>query len=619
MSDRPDGPITSGPPLSSRADARVRAIDPAIAAAASGQGPIGRAVDAVRRWVGFGASAARADDMAALPGAAQQTTERPVQSSQVQRNDQIAPGDSNAFFGPGQALPPVAPHRDVAGRAFDYQVGYNATTQPRRFEPVSFVTLRNLAEYDLVRLAIETRKDQLVRVKWSILPKRPPGQKHAPPADCECEKLEKFFSKPDGINGWEQWVRAIAEDSFVLDGVALYRRNTVGGDPYALEQIDAATVSLLIDKTGRRPLPPAPAYQQILKGVPAIEYTSDELIYSIRNPRSHKAYGLSPVEQIITYVTLGLRRVTTQLQHYTEGNVPPSLISVPETWTVEQISMFQRYWDSVMENPSVRRRAKFVPAGMNYWPTQADSQIYDQFDEWLARVVAYAFSLPPTPFVRQMNRATAETAYESALEEGLEPMLQWLKRIIDNEIEHFLQKPGYEIVWENIRSLNPQEQQQIDLADIRAGVKSIDEVREARGDAPVGLPHIIWGVGPLGFMSVDAMKKAIQMGLDMPQPPPPPDMGMGMPGEDPLAGADPALLAQFGLDQGQQQGMQGQQPNDMQQGAQQGMAPPPNPLLAGPSPQVGKRPVDTGAALRALEAEFFRSKPAAKGDSDGAE
>ena len=65
--------------------------------------------------------------------------------------------------------------------------------------------------------------------------------------------------------------------------------------------------------------------------------------------------------------------------------------------------------------------------------------------------------------------------------------------------------------------------------------------------------------------------------------------------------------------------MQGQGPNDMQQGAQQGMSPPPNPLLAGPSPQVSNQPVNTGAALRALESEIFRRKPAAKGKSDGAE
>ncbi|MGC2411735.1 MAG: hypothetical protein WA459_03435, partial [Stellaceae bacterium] len=45
----------------------------------------------------------------------------------------------------------------------------------------------------------------------------------------------------------------------------------------------------------------------------------------------------------------------------------------------------------------------------------------DEFDEWLARIVCYAFSLPPTAFTRQINRATAETAQESSLAEGLWP------------------------------------------------------------------------------------------------------------------------------------------------------------------------------------------------------
>jgi hypothetical protein len=586
----------------------VRAIDPALVDAVAGKGAMGRALDVVRRWVGLGASAAQA---APTPGemGAPPNVERPNAPSEVQRQPSPSGTDSKGWFGEGTPLPPVAPRDEVAGRQFDFQAGYNLSYTPRRFEGVSFALLRSMADYDLVRLAIETRKDQLARVKWSILPKKPLGQKYSPPKDKTCEQIEKFFSKPDGVHGWEQWVRGIAEDTFVLDGVALYRRKTRDGKPYSLEQIDASTVNLLIDRTGRRPLPPGPAYQQILKGLPAVEFTSDELTYSIRNPRSHRAYGLSQVEQIITYVNLGLRRVTKQLQTYTDGNVPDSLISVPESWTVQQIDAFQRYWDSVMENPSSRRRAKFVPAGLNYYPTNSDAQIYDQFDEWLARVVAYAFSLPPTPFVKQNNRATAESAYETALEEGLEPLLQWLKRLLDDEIEHFLGFPGYEFVWDNIRTLNAQEQQAYDLADIRQGIRSIDEVREARGDSPLGLPHIVWGIGPLGFMSVDAIKKAIKLGLDMPQPPAPPDMGMGMPGEDPLANADPALLQQLGLGD-QSQGMQAEDQR------QPGFAPQ---IPGQAEPAAAPMRVNIGPELARLEASILRRKQPKGAPGDAAE
>jgi PAS domain-containing protein len=556
-------------------------------------------------------SAAQADDT----DSQQSLVERPVPPNQVQppRGQPGSPGD--AWFGPGVPLPPVAPWEEVAGRQFDFPAGYNLGTTPRRHEGVSFQLLRGLADYDLVRLAIETRKDQLARVGWSILPKRPPGQKYSNKADETCAEIEKFLRKPDGVHRWDQWVRILAEETLVIDAVAIYRRRTKDGKPYALEIIDGSTINVLIDRTGRRPLPPAPAFQQVLKGMPAAWFTSDELVYSVRNPRANKAYGLSPVEQIITYVNIGLRRLAKQLHTFTEGNIPEALMTVPENWTVEQIATFQRYWDALMENAANRRRMKFVPAGMNYWPIHPDNQLLDQFDEWLARIVAYAFSLPPTPFVRQMNRATAESAYQTALEEGLEPMLQWLKGIIDEEIEKFLGYPGYEIVWDDIRKTDVVEQHALDLQDLRAGLKSIDEIRESRGDEPLGLPHIFWGIGPLGFMSLDAVKKAIQLGLDMPQMPPPLDMGPGvMPGEDPLANADPALLQQLGIapDQtesapdenavtnGSQAGMQGM-PTAMNGSlaGMQGIAKPRKNLLlmlrnAKGNPQVA-------AALRALE------------------
>jgi len=50
-----------------------------------------------------------------------------------------------------------------------------------------------------------------------------------------------------------------------------------------------------------------------------------------RNPRPHKVYGYSPVEQIVLTVNVALRRALSQLQYYTEGNVPEALIVVPPT------------------------------------------------------------------------------------------------------------------------------------------------------------------------------------------------------------------------------------------------------------------------------------------------
>jgi hypothetical protein len=84
-------------------------------------------------------------------------------------------------------------------------------------------------------------------------------------------------------------------------------------------------------------------------------------------------------------------------------------------------------------NQGQQRSVIWTPAGAEYQAFK-DAPIKDEFDEWLARLVAFAFSLPPTPFIRQMNKGTAGEDQERALEEGLEPLKLWRKRLIDSII-----------------------------------------------------------------------------------------------------------------------------------------------------------------------------------------
>ncbi|HZZ63844.1 MAG TPA: hypothetical protein VFE63_22215 [Roseiarcus sp.] len=58
--------------------------------------------------------------------------------------------------------------------------------------------------------------------------------------------------------------------------------------------IDGATIKPLIGEDGRAPEPPDPAYQRVLHGVPAADFSAGELLYLPRNVRAHKLYGMSP-------------------------------------------------------------------------------------------------------------------------------------------------------------------------------------------------------------------------------------------------------------------------------------------------------------------------------------
>ncbi|REF86438.1 phage portal protein [Methylovirgula ligni] len=416
-----------------------------------------------------------------------------------------AAGQGADWFGPLAPITPLAPP-EVSGRQWDYPSGYNLATTPRIYEPISFHTLRGLAEgYDLLRLVIETRKDQVARLVWNIGPRsKQPG------ADPRIAALRQFFARPDGLHTFGDWLRLLLEELFVIDAPTLYLQRDRAGRLAALLPLDGATIKPVIDDWGRTPQPYAAdgtmiypvAYQQVLKGYPAVDYSLRDIIYRPRNVRVNRAYGFSPVEQIVTSVNIALRRQMYLLDYFTQGNIPDSLIGVPENWTPDQIASYQKYWDAYFDGDlGRRRRAKFVPGGVAKTFIQTkEPDLKGPFDEWLARIVCFAFSISPQALTQQTNRATAETQKEIAEEEGLAPILAWVKDLIDQIIAQEFDAPDLEFSWSAEPSIDPQAQEAILSSYTAKGIITINEARAALGrdpfpDAAASTPMTLTGGG----------------------------------------------------------------------------------------------------------------------------
>ena len=56
--------------------------------------------------------------------------------------------------------------------------------------------------------------------------------------------------------------------------------------------------------------------------MPAADFSAQELLYLPRNVRSHRLYGMSPVEQIALTINIALRRDAATLDYYNSGSVP---------------------------------------------------------------------------------------------------------------------------------------------------------------------------------------------------------------------------------------------------------------------------------------------------------
>ena len=442
-------------------------------------------------------------------------------------------GTGSNWFGPLTPMAPQAPP-EVAGRQYDFLPGVNIQTTPKAFEGVGFPELRGLADgYDLLRLVIETRKDQVDRMAWTIKPRE--GKRGKTRVDARTTAIEAFFRRPNGVDSWGAWLRMVLEDLFVVDAPALYCERTRGGQLLALHPLDGATIKKIVDDWGRTPRPVASggsvvypaAYQQVLKGYPAVDYTTRDLIYRPRNVRTNRAYGYGPVEQIMMTVNIALRRQLFTLQYFTEGNVPEALIGVPDTWSPDQIVAFQAQWDAYQEgNLAQRRHAKFVPAGVGKtFITTKEPELKGPFDEWLAKVVCFAFSISPQALVSQVNRATANTQKEMAEEEGLAPVLAWIKGLVDDILAAEFDAADLEFDWTQDTQSDPAQEAEILKGYVGAGVMTLNEARDRLGldpldDDAANAPMVLTGTG---YVPIDANTIAgKQANLDAFGPPPAP-------------------------------------------------------------------------------------------------
>jgi len=418
------------------------------------------------------------------------------------------------WFGPNTPLPPQAPP-EVAGRQFDYPVAINLNYKGRPGELQGFDKLKALAAYDNVRIVIEGQKDKLEALGWSI--KYKPVNGKSKPTDQGVTEIQTQLEYPDRILDWGQWLRGLLDQNFVLDAVSIYRRRDRGGRPYSFELLDGATIKPLIDEGGRRPMLPDASYQQILKGLPAVNYTTEELLYFPQNVRIDHVFGYSRLEQIVDTVETAIQRLRSQKAFFTHGNLSDGFFEAPEGVTPDQVKQVETMWNSLLSGTPIenRRMNQFLPAGFK-WNAIGAPPLQNEFDEWLIRIVCFCFSTAPTPFLKQqgLGQGSAATEHEAAEEAGLGNVMGYVKRVMDRILAEDFKRPDLEFAWDEDREFDPDQADQIQSRRWRDGRWNLNEAREAMSAEPIPGGENIYFSGA-GMVLIEDI-------LNPPEPPPAP-------------------------------------------------------------------------------------------------
>jgi hypothetical protein len=425
-------------------------------------------------------------------------------TEQAKPSDRTQTGGAPAAFdGPQPGPLPTPTQTDRQPFVYQFPYGSNQYVTPGRGKVAPFAVLRNLARYcDYCRIAIETRKDQLSSLVWDIVPTDKQRQVTTQ-EKAAIARAKAFFKKPDRRRPFQTWLRLLLEEMLVTDALSIHKQRTRKGELYALRIIDGGTILPLIDADGDTPLPPNIAYRQIINGQPVKggDCTSEQLMYRPRTVAADTPYGLSPTEAVLLSVNAALQRRLFPLSHYSEGNVPAGLMSVPENWTTKQIAEFQIYWDDLMAGNALQKsRIKFVGKGMaeSYQQT-VDPDFTTEFDEFLLKVVAASYAVTPAElgFTADINKSTGDSAENITYRRGVRPAVIFLKEVFNEVLPEF----GLEDFEWQATGGEPEDkklQAEIDEIYLARGVYGLDDVRARLGFQPIGVgPMIDTPMGPI--------------------------------------------------------------------------------------------------------------------------
>ncbi len=396
------------------------------------------------------------------------------------------------MFAPGA---PVLPRilDDEKPRVFDYSAGINLYLTPRSgYGLLPFPTLRTFADLsDALRIVIEAVKREIRALEWDI---QPLNLQDDHDYSDSIVALRKFWKRPDGFLEFDSWCNSLLEDLLVIDAVTLWLNIDETGVLRSVEQIDGATIRPLLDKRGKPPSPPIPAYIQNIKGMNWQWFTSDQLLYRPFNTAATSPYGRSPTEFLILRVNESLRRQQSNTVYWDQTNVPEALVGLPEDMKVEQIKAFQEYFDALLVGDIDKlRRLKFLPTKTGTIPVHefrrpADTSV---FDEWMIKMACWACGILPSELgIISGGRGMGGKGFLEGQENaqyrfGLGPMIQYIQNLITGIIAMQTDEPvGFKFI-----NLGPEEDQQVKSQvrqmQVQSGAIDINVWRKEVGQEPI--------------------------------------------------------------------------------------------------------------------------------------
>jgi HK97 family phage portal protein len=344
--------------------------------------------------------------------------------------------------------------------------------------------LRRFSETPIARRAINCIKDRIAGMRWRVQPRQGYALEAIPDGPARLRILTDNFDAPNPDDSFRSMAEQVLED-IIVGGFGAIEVQASGDAtrPLVLWPVDGASIRMNVEWDGS---PQSQRYLQVndLSGANSqIKLDDDELIYIRLNPRTHTPFGLGRLEVAFETISafLGAHRFAARLA----SNSVVQYALWLQDLTPEHHERLIRWWQDEIEGtgkvPILSAESK--PEVLRFGGgTDADLRL--QWQEFLLRVVASAFDLPPfyLGVERDVNRSTAEEMNDMAFRQAIVPTARLLAEYLTRDaIGKKLGWSDLEFVFADVDTTDPLEEVQIQQILLQTGVLTVNEVRRMRG------------------------------------------------------------------------------------------------------------------------------------------
>ena len=464
---------------------------------------------------------------------------------------------SGAFgpFAPILPMPIDMPEPGGEGRAgprrWQYPVGWNIPIGLPGTEGLTLVTfqmLRTLAmRFSTLWGMLNLRVKELVGLDWDVGSTKDAQQAAksdkglARDQSARAKQMVDWFRwhiDPNYTDGFQSWFTAALWDQFIMDAVAVHPLPTrvpgkglFGRGLAHWELLDGSIVRPLIDIHGALPLPPAPAYQIYIWGVPRTDllqvlaldnveeieaimsaadmpinlddlepdgvYRADQLHYWRQTPWTNNVYGMPPVAAALLPIAIGLQRQQWFADFYAEGTVPSVfVVAGPSYNTATQQLQLQNSLNALAGDVAWKHRIIVLPPDSKALP-QKDLSFAKDVDLAIMEYLYPVLQIQPQEIGQMPGGRTSglggskatESMQDTITKQRTQPDRKLWKQRFDRLIQQTFGQTDLEWKWVQFEQAEDELQKaQKEASQLANGQRTIDAIRTDNGEDPYGLP-----------------------------------------------------------------------------------------------------------------------------------